>query len=101
VVPWLALGQPRIVEVPQGAVEQEHVAWLVDAITLCVEPYHDGSVRMIAREGDSLRVEFCGARTGCPIAPATLRRWEVGTVQQFRPSIQHIKAIKTGDVQWL
>ncbi len=56
-VPWLALGQPRIVEVPQGAVEQERMASLVDAITSCVEPYHDGSVRMFARKGDTQRFE--------------------------------------------
>lgn len=73
-VPWLALGKPRIVEVPQGAVEQEGVASLVEAITSCVEPYHDGSVRMVARKGDTLQVGFWGACTGCPIAPATLCR---------------------------
>jgi len=74
VVSWLAFGQPRIVEVPQGAVEQERMASLVDAITSCVEPNHDGCVMMVARKGDTLQVGFWGACTGCPIAPATLCR---------------------------
>ncbi len=73
-VPWLALGQPRIVEVSQGAVKQERVASLVDATASCVEPYHDGSVWMVVRKGDTLQVGFWGACTGCPIAPATLGR---------------------------
>ena len=90
----LAGKHPEITEPPQGATEEEQMASLIEAISSYVEHYHNGSVRMVAREGDKIKVELGGACVGCPITPATLCGWVLGTVQQFFPQIQHIEAVE-------
>ncbi len=92
--PLLAGRQPEIDEIPGGATEEERMAALIEAISSYVEHYHNGSVAMIARHGDTLQVKLGGACVGCPITPSTLCGWVLGTVQQFFPQIQHIEAIE-------
>ncbi len=91
--PLLAGKPPQISQVPEGATEEERMASLIEAISSYVEYYHNGSVKMVATEGDTVQVELGGACVGCPITPATLCGWVLGTVQQFFPQIQHIQAI--------
>jgi dienelactone hydrolase len=78
----LAGKQPEITQVPEGDTEDERLAALVDAISSY-------------REGDTVKVVLGGACVGCPITPATLCGWVLGTVQQFFPEIQRIEAIET------
>ncbi len=92
--PLLAGRQPEIDEIPGGGTEEERMAALIDAISSYIEHYHNGSVTMVARDGDTLQVKLGGACVGCPITPATLCGWVLGTVQQFFPEIQHIEAIE-------
>jgi Fe-S cluster biogenesis protein NfuA len=92
--PLLAGRQPEIDEIPGGVTEEERMAALIDAISSYIEHYHNGSVTMVARDGDKLQVKLGGACVGCPITPATLCGWVLGTVQQFFPQIQHIEAIE-------
>lgn len=92
--PLLAGKLPEITEPPQGATEEERMASLIETISSYVEHYHSGSVRMVAREGEMIQVELGGACVDCPITPATLCGWVLGTVQQFFPEIQHIEAVE-------
>jgi Fe-S cluster biogenesis protein NfuA len=92
--PLLAGRQPEIGEIPGGVTEEERMAALIEAISSYIEHYHNGSVTMVARDGDTLQVKLGGACVGCPITPATLCGWVLGTVQQFFPGIQRIEAIE-------
>lgn len=89
----LAGKSPEITEVPQGETEDERLGALIEAISSYIEHYHDGSVRMVARDGDAVKVVLGGACVGCAITPATLCGWVLGTVQQFFPEIQRIVTI--------
>jgi Fe-S cluster biogenesis protein NfuA len=91
----LAGKQPEITQPPEGDTEEERLAALIDAVSSYVEHYHDGSVKMVAREGDTVKVVLGGACVGCAITPATLCGWVLGTVQQFFPEIQRIETIDT------
>jgi Fe-S cluster biogenesis protein NfuA len=90
----LAGKQPDIDVAPEGATEEERLAALIDAISSYVEHYHDGSVKMVAREEDTVKVELGGACVGCSITPATLCGWVLGTIQQFFPHIERIEVIE-------
>ena len=92
--PLLAGRQPEIDEIPAGDTEEEQMAALIEAVSSYVEHYHDGSVRMVSRVGDTIQVKLGGACVGCAITPATLCGWVLGTVQQFFPHIQHIEAVE-------
>ncbi len=92
--PLLAGKQPDIDQMPEGATEEERMASLIEAISSYVEHYHNGSVKMVAREGDTIKVEMGGACVDCPITPATLCGWVLGTVRQFFPEINHIEPIE-------
>jgi Fe-S cluster biogenesis protein NfuA len=98
--PLLAGKQPEITEEPQGATEEERMAYLIESISAYVEHYHNGSVRMVGRDGDKIQVEMGGACVGCPLTTETLSGWVLGTVKQFFPEIQHIEAVesKEGEV---
>ncbi len=85
---------PEIDEIPEGATEEERLASLIDAVSSYIEHYHNGSVRMVGRAGDTVQVELGGACVGCQITPTTLCGWVLGTVQQFFPHIQHIQAVE-------
>jgi Fe-S cluster biogenesis protein NfuA len=91
----LAGKQPEITQPPEGDTEDERLAALIDAVSSYVEHYHDGSVKMVGREGDTVKVVLGGACVGCAITPATLCGWVLGTVQQFFPEIQRIETIDT------
>ena len=93
--PLLAGKQPEITEEPQGATEEERMAHLIEMISAYIEHYHNGSVRMVGLEGDTIQVEMGGACIGCAITPETLCGWVLGTVKQFFPKIQHIEAIQS------
>lgn len=93
--PLLAGKAPQIEQAPEGATEEERIASLIEAISSYVEYYHNGSVKMVDMQGDTVQVELGGACVGCPITPATLCGWVLGTVQQFFPHIQHIQAISS------
>jgi Fe-S cluster biogenesis protein NfuA len=91
--PLLAGKLPEISDLDDGT-EDERMAALVDAISSYVEHYHNGSVKMVAHKGDTIKVVLGGACVGCPITPATLCGWVLGTVQQFFPHIQHIEPVE-------
>jgi Fe-S cluster biogenesis protein NfuA len=91
--PLLACRLAEISNLENGT-KDEQMAALVDAISSYVEHYHNGSVKMVARKGDTIKVVLGGACVGCPITPATLCGWVLGTVQQFFPQIQHIEPVE-------
>jgi len=71
------------------------MAYLIESISAYVEQYHNGLVRMVGREGDTIQVKTGGACVDCPITPETLCGWVLGTVKQFFPQIQYIEAVES------
>jgi Fe-S cluster biogenesis protein NfuA len=72
---------------------EERLRALLNVISSYIEHYHGGWVRLVALEGDVLKVEMGGACEGCALSQTTLHGWVEGTVRQFFPEIQHIEAV--------
>jgi Fe-S cluster biogenesis protein NfuA len=76
-----------------GAPTEERLRALLDVISSYIEHYHGGWVRLVAVEGDVLKVEMGGACEGCALSQTTLHGWVEGTVRQFFPEIQRLEAV--------
>jgi Fe-S cluster biogenesis protein NfuA len=70
--------------------EQERMEGLIDFLSAYIEQYHGGSVRLVAYDGKTVKVEMGGACVGCPLSPHTLRGWIEGTVRQFFPDVEEV-----------
>lgn len=71
---------------------EEKVRALIDQLNAYIEQYHGGSVALDRIEGDRVYVRLGGACEDCPLSPATLQGWVAGTLRQFFPDIQVVKA---------
>ncbi len=67
---------------------------LLERLSAYIEYYHGGWVKMVALEGDVLKVRLGGACLGCPLSPNTLHGWVEGTVKQFFPEIRAVEAVE-------
>ena len=77
----------------QMAGEQERMKALIENISAYIEQYHGGWVKLVAFEGDTVKVELGGACDGCPLTETTLLGWVAGTVRQFFPEVKTIKPV--------
>jgi Fe-S cluster biogenesis protein NfuA len=73
--------------------EKERMEGLIDFLSAYIEQYHGGSVRLLAYDGKTVKVEMGGACIGCPLSPHTLRGWIEGTVRQFFPDVEEVVGI--------
>lgn len=71
---------------------EEKVRALIDQLNAYIEQYHGGSVALDRIEGNRVYVRLGGACEDCPLSPATLQGWVAGTLRQFFPEIQVVKA---------
>jgi Fe-S cluster biogenesis protein NfuA len=74
---------------------EERLRALLDVISSYIEHYHGGWVRLVALEGDVLKVEMGGACEGCSLSQTTLHGWVEGTVRQFFPEIHRLEAVSS------
>jgi Fe-S cluster biogenesis protein NfuA len=77
----------------QLASDQERMQALIDNISAYIEQYHGGWVRIVAFDGQTLKVSLGGACKGCPLTETTLQGWVAGTVRQFFPEVKVIEAV--------
>jgi Fe-S cluster biogenesis protein NfuA len=73
--------------------KEEKIAGLIDQISAYIEQYHNGSVELVAINGDEVQVRLGGACLGCPLSIQTLQGWVAGTLHQFFPELE-IKAVE-------
>lgn len=71
---------------------EEKIRTLIDQLNAYIEQYHGGSVALDRVEGDVVYVRLGGACEDCPLSPATLQGWVAGTLRQFFPGIQVVRA---------
>ncbi len=79
--------------VPVDATEEERMRALIETISAYIEYYHGGAVKMVAYDGETLKINMSGACLGCPLSPVTLHGWVEGTVRQFCPTLKNVEAI--------
>jgi Fe-S cluster biogenesis protein NfuA len=77
---------------PQGTEVQ--MRDLVETLSAYIEHYHGGWVHYISFDGHVLTVEMGGACLGCPLSPGTLHGWVEGTVRQFFPELEAVRALE-------
>ncbi len=73
--------------------DQERMQALIESISSYIEHYHGGAVEMVAYDNNVLTVRLTGACEGCDLAPVTLHGWVEGTVRQFFPDLDQVKAV--------
>ncbi len=78
---------------PVNATDEERMRALVDTISAYIEYYHGGAVKMIAFDGENLKIKMSGACLGCPLSPHTLHGWVEGTVRQFFPNLKSVQSV--------
>lgn len=73
--------------------EETRLRELIQRLSDYIEQYHGGWVRMREYDGSILTIEMGGACEACSLSNATLHGWIGGTVRQFFPHIEEIRAI--------
>ncbi|TAK11591.1 MAG: NifU family protein [Anaerolineae bacterium] len=73
--------------------DTQRLAALLENISSYIEQYHGGWVKLVAVEGDVLKVKLGGACEGCSLTQTTLQGWIAGTVRQFFPNIREVVAV--------
>lgn len=80
-------------EVPQYSINDQ-LRGLVEQLSAYIETYHGGEVEFIGYDGKILTVKLGGACLGCPLSPVTVKGWVEGTVKQFFPEVEGVKAVE-------
>lgn len=80
-------------EIPQHSIDDQ-LRGLVEQLSAYIETYHGGEVDFISFDGKILTVKLGGACLGCPLSPVTVKGWVEGTVKQFFPEVEGVRAIE-------
>ncbi len=79
-------------DIPHDASEHERLESLIGTVSAYIEYYHGGSVKLVAFDGKTAKVQLGGACLGCPLSPTTLEGWVAGTIRPFFPGIEIVAA---------
>ncbi|MHB0923786.1 MAG: NifU family protein [Bellilinea sp.] len=80
-------------EIPAYSINDQ-LRGLVEQLSAYIETYHGGEVEFIDFDGKIVTVKLGGACLGCPLSPVTVKGWVEGTVKQFFPEVEGVKAIE-------
>ncbi|MHB8192802.1 MAG: NifU family protein [Bellilinea sp.] len=80
-------------EIPEYSINDQ-LRGLVEQLSAYIETYHGGEVEFIDFDGKIVTVKLGGACLGCPLSPVTVKGWVEGTVKQFFPEVEGVKAIE-------
>jgi len=80
-------------ETPEYSINDQ-LRGLVEQLSAYIETYHGGEVEFIDFDGKVVTVKLGGACLGCPLSPVTVKGWVEGTVKQFFPEVEGVKAIE-------
>ncbi len=80
-------------ETPQYSINDQ-LRGLVEQLSAYIETYHGGEVEFIKYDGKVVTVKLGGACLGCPLSPVTVKGWVEGTVKQFFPEVESVRAIE-------
>ena len=85
--------RPDTTDIPVEATDEERMEALIELLSAYIEYYHGGRVKLVAYDGEILKVQMGGACEGCPLSDTTLHSWVEGTVRQFFPDLERIEAV--------
>jgi len=80
-------------ETPQYSINDQ-LRGLVEQLSAYIETYHGGEVEFLEFDGKVVTVKLGGACLGCPLSPVTVKGWVEGTVKQFFPEVESVRAIE-------
>lgn len=73
--------------------ELQRMQETIQTISHYAEIYHNGNVKLVSFDGETVIVQFGGACDGCPLMPWTLHRVVESTVQDLFPKVKEVKAL--------
>ncbi len=76
-----------------GATETDQLRKLIEALSDYIEQYHGGWVRLVSYKDGVVEVEMGGACEGCHLSQTTIQGWIGGSIRQFFPQVQTVKAV--------
>ncbi len=79
-------------ETPKFSIDDQ-LHGLIEQLSAYIETYHGGEVEFVDFDGKILTVKLGGACLGCPLSPVTVKGWVEGTVKQFFPEVEAVKAM--------
>lgn len=79
-------------ETPKFSIDDQ-LRGLIEQLSAYIETYHGGEVEFVDFDGKILTVKLGGACLGCPLSPVTVKGWVEGTVKQFFPEVEAVKAL--------
>ena len=79
-------------ETPKFSIDDQ-LRGLIEHLSAYIETYHGGEVEFVDFDGKILTVKLGGACLGCPLSPVTVKGWVEGTVKQFFPEVEAVKAL--------
>lgn len=65
----------------------------IQTISHYAEIYHQGSIELVAFDGERVQVKFKGACEGCPLLPHTLKMTVERTVHDLFPYVKSVEAV--------
>ncbi len=73
--------------------EYKRMQELVETISHYAEIYHNGTVELVAFDGEHVKVHLGGACEGCPLLPWTLTHVVERTIRDLFPNIKSVEAV--------
>jgi Fe-S cluster biogenesis protein NfuA len=73
--------------------DQERMQETIQTISHYAEIYHQGSIELVAFDGEHVQVKFKGACEGCPLLPHTLKMTVERTVLDLFPYVKSVTAV--------
>jgi len=72
----------------------EQLKGLIEQLSAYIANYHGGEVEFVSFDGKVVQVRMGGACTDCPHSKVTIKGWVEGTVRQFFPEVESVKAVE-------
>jgi Fe-S cluster biogenesis protein NfuA len=67
---------------------------VVETISHYAQIYHNGTVELIAFDGEHVQVKMGGACEGCPLMPWTLKMTVERTIRDLFPNVKSVEAVQ-------
>jgi Fe-S cluster biogenesis protein NfuA len=66
---------------------------VIETISHYAQIYHNGTVELIAFDGEHVKVKMGGACEGCPLLPWTLKMTVERTIRDLFPNVKSVEAV--------
>ncbi len=74
--------------------EYKRLQEVIETISHYAQIYHNGTVELVAFDGEHVQVRLGGACEGCPLLPWTLKMTIERTILDLFPQIKSVEAVQ-------